>query len=65
MASKYFEVSAIDMRELRTTMAYDKYTQEQFVSKETKILSLFALEVDPPNIFHYVLFYFKLLRLHF
>lgn len=45
-------------------MGYDKYTQKQFLDRETLLMSTLACEIDPPNVFDYVLLYFKLLRLH-
>ncbi|TNV81199.1 hypothetical protein FGO68_gene5972 [Halteria grandinella] len=64
IASKYFEITPIFLKQLVSEMGYDKYTQKQFLDRETLLMSTLACEIDPPNVFDFVLVYFKLLRLH-
>ena len=64
IASKYFEVNPIMMKELINDMCYNKYSQQQFVDRETRLMSLLACEVDPPTHFDFVLVYYKLIRFH-
>lgn len=64
IASKYFEVTPIFMGDMVKDMCYEKYTAEQFVDRESQIMSLLACQVDPPTHFDFVLLYYKLLRLH-
>ena len=64
IASKYFEVTPIFMDQMVNEMCYDKFSHEQFLDRETALMSLLACEIDPPTHFDFVLLYFKLLRLH-
>ena len=50
--------------QLVSEMGYDKYTEKQYLDRETTLMSVLACEIDPPNVFDYVLLYYKLIRLH-
>lgn len=64
MASKYFDVHPIFMKELVNDMGYGKYKSTDFIDRETILISTLQCEIDPPSIIDFVLLYYKLLRLH-
>jgi hypothetical protein len=63
MASKYFEIQPIFLDQLVNDMAYRKYSQGQFLAKETELISLLACDIDPPTHFDFTLLYAKFIRL--
>ncbi len=62
--SKVFEVVPIDLDAMINEMCFNKYTREQFLTKETEIIKVIGCEIDSPHILEFLLLYFKLIRLY-
>lgn len=64
MASKYFEITPIFLKEMARDMSYGKFKQEEFLARETELMAILECNIDPPNHFDFAMLYYKLIRLH-
>lgn len=62
--SKVYEVIPIEMYQVTNDMCFQKYTEEQFLERETEIMNVLGCIVDAPHTLEFLLFYFKLLRFY-
>ena len=45
-------------------MCFEKYTEEEFLERETEIMNILGCIIDAPHTLEFLLFYFKLLRFY-
>lgn len=45
-------------------MCFQRYTDEQFLERETDIITTLNMEIDSPHILEYLLLYYKLIKFY-
>ncbi|CDW86962.1 n-terminal domain containing protein [Stylonychia lemnae] len=64
IVSKVFEIVPIDLPQMIQELCRGKYSDEQFLDKETEILHVLGCEIDSPHLLEFVLFYIKLIKFY-
>lgn len=62
MASKFYEVNPLLLRDCRKTLCCDRFNHEEFVAKESYIIDVLTCTIDSPTTLDFLIFYFRILK---